>query len=122
MNRFTQAERQSLLQFLQTGKRSAINASRIAAHMHFPIGGNQVKTRNLIRECIELEGDLIASSLSNPKGFYIVDINNLTEFESYLDSLENRAAEIINRRNHLIRNWNTVVVQNQTQRAILTIA
>lgn len=112
MNRFSQAERQQLLNYLHIGKPNAINAQRIATHMGFPAGGNQVKNRDLIRECIEYDGDLILSSLSKPKCFYKCDINNKAEFEQHLDLLENRASDILHRRNNLIQNWNNLVLQN----------
>ncbi|MEP7238425.1 MAG: hypothetical protein ABI685_11185 [Ferruginibacter sp.] len=102
---FTPVQRRRLLLFLQVGKINAINARRIAQHMGFPLGGNQVMTRNLIRECIEHERDLIASTLSNPKGFYKVDTINTVELHSYLDSLENRAREINERRTWMLNNW-----------------
>ena len=111
---FTQAQRTALLNILQTGKRNAINAKRISRALGFPTGGNQVKTRNLIRECIEVDGDLIGSSLSNPKGFYLIDQTNTRELESYLDSLENRSIDILQRRTWLIRNWNNTVPGNPT--------
>lgn len=102
---FTPVQRRRLLRFLQVGKVYAINARRIAQHMGFPLGGNQVMARNLIRECIEHDGDLIASTLSNPKGFYKVDTVNTIELHSYLDSLENRAREINERRTWMLNNW-----------------
>lgn len=111
---FTQAQRTALLNILQTGKRNAINAERLSLALGFPAGGNQVQTRNLIRECIEVDGDLIGSSLSNPKGFYLIDQTNIRELESYLDSLENRSIDILQRRTWLIRNWNNTVPGNPT--------
>ena len=102
---FSNQLRNRLLRFLRVGKARAINASTIANHMGFPVGGNQVKTRNLIRECIEHDRDLIGSTLSNPKGFYRIDVTNVQEFHAYIDSLENRAIEINDRRTWLINNW-----------------
>ncbi len=64
---FTQAERTRLLQFLNYGKGTAVNAVAIATHMGYPIGGNQVKTRTLITECIQHDQDLIASTLKKPR-------------------------------------------------------
>lgn len=58
---FTQAQRTRLLAILQIGKRNAINATNIAKALGFPTGGNQVKTRDLIRECIQIDGDLIGT-------------------------------------------------------------
>lgn len=115
---FTNAERTRLLALLQVGKGNAINATSIARVLGFPIGGNQVKTRNLIRECIEIDGDLIGSSLSKPRGFYLIDTTNKGELESYLDSLENRSIDILKRREWLIQNWNNTVVGNPTIKVI----
>jgi len=116
---FTQNQRNKLLIFLSFGKGNAINAKTIAIHMGFPKGGNQVKTRNLIRECIESDNDLIASTLSNPKGFYKIDTANIVELHEYLDSLEHRCREINDRRTQLLNNWNTAVPLNLTPKIIL---
>ena len=116
---FTNAERTQLLRFLNFGISNAVNATTIAAHMNYPTGGNQVKTRNLIRECIEHDQDLIASTLRNPRGFYKIRRNNIQELNDYLDSLENRAREINIRRTNLINNWNASVPANQTHKHIL---
>lgn len=115
---FTQAQRTQLLAILRIGKRNAINATNIARALGFPTGGNQVKTRNLIRECIENDGDLIGSSSSMPRGFYLIDQTNKSELDSYLDSLENRAIDILRRREWLIRNWNNAIVGNPTNRIV----
>ncbi|MGC4038853.1 MAG: hypothetical protein QM764_23045 [Chitinophagaceae bacterium] len=116
---FTQTERTRLLQFLNYGIRTAVNAIAIANHMGYPIGGNQVKTRTLITECIEHDQDLIASTLKKSRGYYKIRRNNIQELNDYLDSLENRAREINNRRTNLINNWNAAVPANQTNRNIL---
>lgn len=116
---FTQAERKKLLKFLNFGIDNAINARTLAIHMGFPVGGNQVKTRNLIRECIEHDHDLIASTLRKPRGFYKIRRSNIQALHDYLDSLENRAREINGRRTNLINNWNTSVPTNQTNRNVL---
>lgn len=116
---FTQTERNRLLQFLNFGINNSINAPTIAIHMGYPTGGNQVKTRNLIRECIQYDHDLIASTLKKPRGFYKIHSNNIQELHDYLDSLENRAREINGRRTNLINNWNVSVPTNQTNRNIL---
>ena len=116
---FPAAKRTQLLRFLQYGRGSAINAPTIAAHLGYPVSGNQVKTRDLIRECIEHNHDLIASTLKKPRGFYKIRKNNMPELNEYLDSLESRAKEINLRRTHLINNWNTSVSLNPTNKQIL---
>lgn len=116
---FSQIERNRMLQFINYGRANAINAPTIAAHMGYSIGGNQVKTRKLIRECIEHDHDLIASTLTKPRGFYKIRRTNIQELNDYLDSLQNRAREINLRRTHLINNWNNSVPTNITTRPIL---
>lgn len=101
---FTREQRTQLLGFLSTGNNNAKNASSIAAFLGFPTGGNQVKTRKLMTECIDIDGDLIGSTLKRPKGYFIISF--LVELDNYLDTLENRAKEINDRRSSLIRNWN----------------
>ena len=118
---FTNVERNNLLGILQVGKRNAKNAKTIAQALGFPVGGNQVKTRDLIRECIEVDNDLIASTLSKPRGFYLVDKTNKSEAESYIDSLENRAKDILKRREWLIRNWNKAVPNNLTNKVVKSV-
>ena len=115
---FTNAERTRLLALLQVGKSHAINAPSIAKALGFPTGGNQVKPRNLIRECIEIDKDLIGSTLSKPRGFYLIDTTNKGEVESYLDSLENRCVDILKRREWLIKNWHHKVAGNPTTKVI----
>ncbi len=115
---FTQAQRTRLLAILQIGKRNTINATNIAQALGFLTGGNQVKIRDLIRECIEIDGDLIGSSLSKPRDFYLIDQTNKNELDSYLDSLENRAIDILRRREWLIHNWNNTVAGNPTTRIV----
>jgi L-ribulose-5-phosphate 3-epimerase UlaE len=92
---FTQAERMRLLQFLNYGIGTAVNAAAIAAHMGYPIGGNQVKTRNLITECIEHDQDLIVSTLKKRRGYYRIRRNNIQELNDYLDSLEIEQEKLI---------------------------
>jgi hypothetical protein len=87
-NNFSQADRTRLLRRLGRGKSNAIGARRLAQLVNYPIGGNQVRLRGLIKECIEIDGDLIGASTGKPAGFFI--ISTLQELEIYLDSLGNR--------------------------------
>ena len=117
-NNFTPQSRQILLLNLGQGRANAIGARRLAQVMGYPIGGNQVILRSLIKECIEIDGDLIGAVTGKPAGFFI--ISNLQELEVYLDTLESRTRSDNVRRSALIYSWN----QNntgQTTRQILTI-
>ena len=103
-NNFPQHERQDLLNNLGTGRANAIGARRLAQILGYPIGGNQVRLRSLIKECIEFDGDLIGAATVSPSGFFI--ISDLQELESYVDSLENRTRSDNQRRTALINSWN----------------
>ena len=116
---FAKSERIKLIAFLNFGKANAINAKQIALHMGYSIYNNQVKTRKPIRECIEHDNDIIASTLTNPRGFYKIKNNNIQELSHYLDSLENRARKINSRRSNLITNWNTKMSNKITTKQIL---
>jgi len=83
---YSQQERQALLTNLRNGRQSAISAHRLALTLGYPSGGNQVRLRGLIKECIEHEGDLISASTGRPAGFFL--ISNTLELEAYIDSLE----------------------------------
>ncbi|SEL93786.1 hypothetical protein [Parapedobacter koreensis] len=119
MQNFTQQERQALLNALQAGRQNAINAVNLAATLGYPTLHNQPKLRKLIKECIELEGDLIASKTSHPRGFFL--INDEQELENYLDSLESRTRRDNDRRNALIANWNNNNPASPINRQPLTI-
>lgn len=90
----------------------------MAGLIAFPTGGNQVRLRSLIKECIEIDGDLIGAATGRPAGFFIIITQQ--ELEDYLDSLENRTRSDNDRRTALINNWNANP-QNNTNRAILTL-
>lgn len=115
---FTPQQRQTLLSNLQTGRANAIGARRLAQILGFPTGGNQPRLRTLIKECIEIDGDLIGASNSSPKGFFL--ISNLQELDVYLNTLENRIRSSNERRTALIDAWNNQNTQ-QTNRQILQI-
>lgn len=114
---FTQNDRQSLLNALQLGRSNAIGAKRLALLISFPVGGNQVKLRSLIKECIEQDGDLIGAATGKPAGFFL--INTEGELNKYLDSLRNRTISDNDRRSALINKWNSI--HPLTSRTILTI-
>jgi len=116
---FTSAQRLALLGALGNGRGAAIGAKPLAQLLNFPIVGNQVQLRSLIKECIEIHGDLIGASTGNPAGFFI--ISTLSELEKYLDSLENRTRSDNSRRSALITSWNNVNGNTNTTKTILTI-
>lgn len=116
---FTQQQRQALLNVLRNGRRNAIGAKRLAQLLGYPIGGNQVQLRSLIKECIEFDNDLIGAITSNPAGYFI--IVNTTELEKYLDSLEIRTRRDNDRRTALINSWNTQPNFPNTNRQTLTL-
>jgi hypothetical protein len=115
---YTPQERQNLLNALGQGRASAINAKLLAQQLGYPVGGNQVKLRGLIKECIEIDGDLIGATTGRPAGFFI--ISTIQELETYLDSLENRTRSDNDRRTALINSWSQHVHQ-QTTRQILKL-
>ena len=119
-NNFTQQQRQALLMILGLGRAHAIGARRLAQLLHYPTGGNQVVLRSLIKECIEVDGDLIGAATGRPAGFFI--ITTLQELEDYTDTLENRTRSDNTRRSALINSWNNTLNNIQTNKAILIIA
>ncbi len=100
------------------GRNNAVRAVRLAQLLGYPTGGNQVQLRTLIKECIEVDGDLIGASTGRPAGFFIISI--LPELENYVDSLENRTRSDNNRRSALIASWNQNN-NNQTNRQTLNL-
>lgn len=117
-NNFSQQERQDLLSALGQGWATAIGARRLAQALVYPIGGNQVRLRTLIKECIEIDRDLIGAATGRSAGFYL--ISTIQELETYLDSLGNRTRSDNNRRTALINSLNQQGNQ-QTTRQILNI-
>lgn len=115
---FSNNERKKLLNNLQKGRPNAIKAENLAAAMGYPIGGNQVKLRTLIKECIEHDGYLIGAATGKPPGFFL--ISSLNELEKYIDSLENRTRSDNTRRTALLTSWNKSK-KNHTRRLILRI-
>lgn len=116
---YTQIERQALLNFLQRGRANAVGAFRLAQLLGYPTSGNQVQLRGLIKECIEIDGDLIGSSTYRPSGFFI--ISNVSELENYLDSLEKRTRSDNQRRTSLLNSWNGNPTNSPTTRQPLVI-
>ena len=117
---FTQAQRENLLNNLQTGRQNAIRARDLARLINFPIGGNQEKLRQLIKECIEQDGDLIGAATGRIiPGFFIIE--TIVELNNYLDSLERRTRSDNERRTALIESWNNQNNQIDTDRQTLNI-
>lgn len=116
---YTQQDRQVLLAALQNGRQNAIGARRLAQIIGYPTGGNQVRLRGLIKECIESDGDLIGAATGRPAGFFLIITCN--ELDTYLDSLENRTRSDNSRRTALINSWNNNPINQNTNKQILTI-
>lgn len=118
-NNFTQQQRQALLNALANGRNNTISAFNLAQNLGYPTGGNQVELRSLIKECIEVDGDLIGAATGQPAGFFI--INTVQELESYIDTLDNRTRSDNERRTALINCWNSNPNNQNTNRQILTV-
>jgi hypothetical protein len=116
---YTQQDRRVLLAALQNGRPNSIGARRLAQIIGYPTGGNQVRLRGLIKECIEIDGDLIGATTGRPAGFFLIITCN--ELDNYLDSLENRTRSDNSRRTALINNWNNNPINQNTNKQILTI-
>ncbi len=67
---FTPQQRQNLLNALRQGRPNAINAQTLAQNLGYPTGGNQAELGSLIKECIEVDGDLIGAVTEQPAGFF----------------------------------------------------
>lgn len=114
---FSQQQRQALLSALGTGRQNAIRARRLAQTLGYPTSSNQVQLRTLIKECIEVDNDLIGAATGRPAGFFI--IVSVDELETYLNSLENRTRSDNDRRTALLNNWiNQPNVVNTTKSAL----
>lgn len=116
---FSQQQKQALLNTLEHVCQHAIGAAKLANLLGYPTGGNQVQLRSLIKECIEIYGDLIGATTGRPAGFFI--ITNSSELEAYLDSLEHRTQSDNKRRTALINSWNRQPNIPNIGRQILTI-
>lgn len=116
---FTQQQRRDLLNALGQGRQNAINAYTLAQNLGYPTSGNQVELRSLIKECIQIDGDLIGAVTGQPAGFFLV--GSIAELESYIDTLESRTRSDNERRTALISNWNGNPANTPTNRQPLVI-
>lgn len=91
---------EQLLSILPNRKEEAIHAEDIAESLELPINGNQVETRQLIREAIQ-EGHTI---VSNTRVGYWVS-SDKSEIQEYINSLKNRAKDTIQRADELRMVW-----------------
>ena len=115
MAQFTSAEIQRLISALPNGKRNAINAPNLADRLEYSPEPNQEELRALIRQAIS-QGEIIGSSRS---GYWIID--SITEIEEVLDSLEQRAQGVCDRRNNLLDSWNNDNPQNISSRSHMDV-
>lgn len=111
MTSFSRAEINQLINNLPKGKMNAINAPDLAKQLGYSSAPNQEELRALIRQAIN-EGELIGSS---KQGYWI--INSKAEVEEVLNSLEQRAQGVCDRRNKLLNSWN---VNNQNNQLVLS--
>ena len=96
-----------LLAILPHSKSQAIHARDIARILNLPIGGNEVETRNLIRDAI-LQGNVIL--ITHKNGYWLS--SNKQEIMRCIASLTNRANEIADRSDALRDAWNNANPQN----------
>ena len=103
---------QQLLAVLPNGmpmhKRDRKHAKDIARALQLPTGGNQVATRQLIRDAIQ-QGYIIASSPNT--GYWLS--SNQAEVQNCITSLNNRAMDTYLRAQELKNAWNTANPNNQ---------
>lgn len=92
---------QQLLAAIPYGKNNAVHAQKLAQQLGLPVGGNEVETRQLIREAIE-QGHII---LSIPVLGYWRS-NNKQEVIECIKSLRERANEINDRSEAIKDAWN----------------
>ena len=116
---FSQAERRALLNTLRLGRQYAIKGAILAQSLGYPVGGNQVKLRRLIKECIEHDGDLIGAVTGQPAGFFRIE--NIQELNKYIDSLESRTRGDNIRRSAILNNWNNLNPGEESDRQILDL-
>ena len=96
-----------LMSIIPNGKSQALKARQIAQQLRLRVGGNEVETRNLIRDAIR-QGNVIISTPKN--GFW--QSNNRNEVESCINSLNNRAQEIKNCSDAIKNAWNRAYPNN----------
>ena len=101
----------NLLSVIPVGRNNAITARTIALRLRYPVGGNQVKTRQLIDFAIDNGSIILSSSARVPRGYWISDDAN--EVREYIRSLRNRANQINDRADNLRTGWNINNSNNQ---------
>ena len=110
---FNQNDIDTLIQIIPDERQSAITAREIAQNLGYPVVGNQEKTRDLIRLAIECENIILSSSNQAPRGYWIS--TDRQEVTRYINSLESRANENIQRSTNLKDAWNNNNPNNQIQ-------
>lgn len=99
---------QQLLTLLPKSKQTAIHAADIAARLGLPTSGNQVETRQLIRDAIQAGHTIV----SNTKVGYWLS-SDKAEIQDYINSLESRADDTSLRADELKNAWNAANTTNQ---------
>jgi hypothetical protein len=100
---FTQNDINALIAILGVGRQNAQIAAVIAGQLNYPVDGNQVRTRQLIKYSIQ-HGHLIKSSTRNPAGFWLS--SDKREIVNNINSLRRRAQRTNNSANNLQAEWN----------------
>lgn len=99
---------EDLLFILPTIRESAIHAEDIAEKLDLPTKGNQVGTRQLIRQAIRNGYTIV----SNTKIGYWLS-SDKAEIQEYIESLKNRAIDTKSRAEELREAWNNANPENQ---------
>ena len=99
---------QQLLAILPNSKQTAIHAEDIATRLGLLVTGNQVETRQLIREAIQAGNTIVSNTRI---GYWLS--SNKTEIQDYIDSLESRASDTLLRVDELKNAWNSANPTNQ---------
>ena len=98
---------QQLLVILPNNKQTAIHAVDIARQLGLPTSGNQVETRQLIRNAIQAGHTIVSSTRA---GYWLS--SSKVEIQCYIDSLEDRANNTKLRADELRQAWNTLNPNN----------
>ncbi len=99
---------QQLLSILPSSSKTAIHAEDIARKLGLPVTGNQVETRQLIREAIKAGNTIVSNTRI---GYWLS--SDRAEIQNYIDSLERRAADTLSRVDELKNAWNSANSTNQ---------
>jgi len=93
-----------LLHHMPSGRKNAIEASKLAEHLGLPWEKTEYPLRNLIRRLILERGwPLGTVIMGRSKGYYLIDSD--TDAGLYSGHLENRANAILERKDSVLDGW-----------------